>query len=120
MIEACRKANRKLMVAYRLHYEPHTQALIKVARDAELGKVFGPGGPCHYPNLSLGSAASLLDAAAKRSLSSLAQALMALPGYQAQVESALRALVAPPPAQGERVWEWRPSTVLATIRLPTP
>ena len=36
MIDACRKANRKLMVAYRLRYEPHTQALIKTAQDKEL------------------------------------------------------------------------------------
>ncbi len=35
MIDACRKANRKLMVAYRLHYEPNTQALIKTVRDKE-------------------------------------------------------------------------------------
>ena len=67
-------------------------------------------------SLSVGSAASLLDAAAKRSLSSLAQALVALPGYQAQVESDLRALVAPPPPPGEKVWEWRPSSVLAGQR----
>lgn len=36
MIDACRKANRKLMIAYRLRYEPHTQALIKIAQDKEL------------------------------------------------------------------------------------
>jgi Family of unknown function (DUF6079) len=85
-------------------------------RDVVVEKVFGLGGPCHYPNLSLGSAGSLLDAAAKRSLSSLAQALVALPGYQAQVESGLRALVAPPPPPGDKVWEWRPSSVLAGQR----
>jgi Family of unknown function (DUF6079) len=85
-------------------------------RDGVVDKVFGPGGPCHYPSLSLGSAGSLLDAAAKRSLSSLAQALVALPGYQAQVESALRALVVPPPPPGEKVWEWRPSSTLAGQR----
>ncbi|MCI0628306.1 MAG: BREX system P-loop protein BrxC, partial [Acidobacteria bacterium] len=82
-------------------------------RDGVVDKVFGPGGPCHYPKLSLGSASSLLDAAAKHSLSSLTQALVALPGYQAQVESALRELVVPPPPPGEKVWEWRPSSVLA-------
>ncbi len=37
MIDACRKANRKLMVAYRLRYEPYTQNLIKIARDKEFG-----------------------------------------------------------------------------------
>jgi glucose-fructose oxidoreductase len=35
MIAAARKANRKLMVAYRLHYEPYNQALVKIARDAQ-------------------------------------------------------------------------------------
>ncbi|MCI0718565.1 MAG: hypothetical protein L0338_06265, partial [Acidobacteria bacterium] len=72
--------------------------------------------PCNYQSLSLGSASSLLDAAATRSLSSLAQALVALPGYQSQVESDLRALVVPPPTPGEKVWEWRPSSVLAGQR----
>ena len=82
-------------------------------RDAVVDRVFGPGGACHYPNLTLGSAASLLEAASKRSLSSLAQALVALPGYQAQVESALRVLATPPPTTTEKVREWRVSTVLA-------
>ena len=86
------------------------------ARDSVVDKVFGAGGPCHYPSLSLGSASSLLDAAAKRSLSSLAQALVALPGYQAQVETDLRALTVPPPAPGEKLWEWRPASVLAGQR----
>jgi hypothetical protein len=86
------------------------------ARDSVVDKVFGVGGPCHYPSLSLGSASSLLDAAAKRSLSSLAQALVALPGYEAQVETDLRALTVPPPAPGEKLWEWRPASVLAGQR----
>ena len=37
MIEASRQAQRKLMVAYRVRYEPYNQALIKVARDKEFG-----------------------------------------------------------------------------------
>lgn len=85
-------------------------------RDSVVDKVFGAGGPCHYPSLSLGSASSLLDAAAKRSLSSLAQALVAMPGYQAQIETDLRALTVPPPAPGEKLWEWRPASVLAGQR----
>jgi hypothetical protein len=85
-------------------------------RDSVVEKVFGPGGPCDYPALSLGSATSLLSAAGKRSLSSLAQALVALPGYQAQVESELRALTVTPPAPGEKLWEWRPSLALAGQR----
>src|SRR5215471_2932005 len=39
MIKACREANRKLMVAYRCRYEPYNQALIKIAREGELGPV---------------------------------------------------------------------------------
>lgn len=85
-------------------------------RDSVVDRVFASGGPCHYPALSLGSASSLLEAAARRSLSSLAQALVALPGYQAQVESALRGLAAPPPAAGEMVYEWRPASELAGQR----
>ena len=86
------------------------------ARDSVVDRVFGSGGPCDYPALSLGAASSLLDAAARRSLSSLAQALVALPGYQTQVEIALRALAAPPPAAGEKVYEWRPASALAGQR----
>jgi hypothetical protein len=86
------------------------------SRDDVFNKVFGPGGPCHYPALLLDSASSLLVAAAKRSLSSLAQALVALPGYHAQVESELRALTAPPPPPGEKLWEWHPATALAGQR----
>lgn len=37
MIEAARAASRKLMIAYRLRYEPYTQALIKSVRDQEMG-----------------------------------------------------------------------------------
>jgi glucose-fructose oxidoreductase len=37
MIEASRQAQRKLMVAYRVRYEPYNQALIKVVRDKEFG-----------------------------------------------------------------------------------
>jgi glucose-fructose oxidoreductase len=37
MIDACRQADRMLMVAYRLRYEPFNQALIKVAREREFG-----------------------------------------------------------------------------------
>ncbi len=39
MIEACRDANRKLMIAYRVRYEPYNQNLIKMCRDGELGQL---------------------------------------------------------------------------------
>ena len=38
MIDAARKLNRKLMVAYRCRYEPYNQEAIRVARSNELGK----------------------------------------------------------------------------------
>ncbi len=37
MIDACRKASRKLMVAYRVRYEPYNQAAIQLARSQEVG-----------------------------------------------------------------------------------
>ena len=37
MIAAARKAGRKLMVAYRCRYEPYNQAMIKMAREQEIG-----------------------------------------------------------------------------------
>jgi hypothetical protein len=92
------------------------RAAPQTTRDGVVEKVFGSGGPCHYPALSLGSAVLLLNAAAKRSLSSLVQALVALPAYQAQVESDLRALTVPAPAPDEKVYEWRPASVLAGQR----
>ena len=33
MIAAAKAANRKLMIGYRLHYEPYNQALVKLARE---------------------------------------------------------------------------------------
>jgi predicted dehydrogenase len=39
MIDAGAKAGKKLMVAYRCRYEPYNQAMIKMARDKELGGV---------------------------------------------------------------------------------
>jgi glucose-fructose oxidoreductase len=38
MIAAARAANKNLAVAYRLRFEPYTQAMIKMVRDKELGK----------------------------------------------------------------------------------
>jgi predicted dehydrogenase len=37
MIEACRKAKKKLMIAYRSQYEPLDRALVKMVRDKQLG-----------------------------------------------------------------------------------
>lgn len=37
MIDACNKANRWLMIAYRCQYEPHHREMIRLARSSELG-----------------------------------------------------------------------------------
>nr|WP_153865482.1 MULTISPECIES: Gfo/Idh/MocA family oxidoreductase [Myxococcaceae] len=52
MIEACRKAQRKLMVAYRMQYEPHHRALIGMARSGALGalKLFTADNGQHESN----------------------------------------------------------------------
>jgi hypothetical protein len=86
------------------------------AREAVVAKVFGPGRACHYPPLSLTSVESLLDAAARRSLTTLEQALVALPVYRSHVEAELAALVQPPPSPDEKVFEWRPGSSLAGKR----
>ncbi|MCR5889038.1 Gfo/Idh/MocA family oxidoreductase [Hymenobacter sp. J193] len=39
MIDACKKANVKLMVAYRIQYEPYNRQVRQMIRDAKFGKV---------------------------------------------------------------------------------
>lgn len=39
MINACRRANRKLMIAYRSQYEPLDRALLKMAQERKLGEL---------------------------------------------------------------------------------
>ncbi len=39
MIDACKKANVKLLVGYRMHFEPHTLEAIRMRKDGELGKI---------------------------------------------------------------------------------
>ncbi|MEH2083112.1 MAG: Gfo/Idh/MocA family oxidoreductase [Nostoc sp.] len=39
MIDACKQADRKLMIAYRCQYEPHHRAMIGMIRSKELGTV---------------------------------------------------------------------------------
>ena len=88
-------------------------------RDPVVDAVFGPGRVCHYPQVDVGSAAQLIETAGRRSLTSLAQARVALPGYCAQVEAELRELAAPPPEPGEKVFEWRTSHDLTGRRFAT-
>lgn len=39
MIDAAKAANRKLMIAYRLHYEPFNQRVIELCREKKFGKI---------------------------------------------------------------------------------
>jgi len=39
MVDACRKAGRKLMVGYRLRYEPYHETAIRMCRQHELGRL---------------------------------------------------------------------------------
>src|SRR2546422_5530995 len=69
MIAACKAANVKLMIAYRLHYEPLNLKAVKMIRDGALGKVetingaFGFNSPPGEWRLTkkLGGGGSLLD-----------------------------------------------------------
>jgi len=88
-------------------------------RDQVVDKVFGAGKVCHYPAVTLCTVDALLETASKRSLSSLEQALVALPGYRSQIESDLRGLTLPPPRPGEKVFEWHPVAALAGKRFTT-
>jgi hypothetical protein len=81
--------------------------------------VFGPGRACYYAGLALSSVESLLDAAGKKSLAALEQALVALPAYRAQVENDLSSLSLPPPAAGEKVFEWRAGSAFVGKRFAT-
>jgi len=70
MIDAARKANRKLMVAYRCRYEPYNQEAIRMARQQELGPIkviladhgFNIGDPTQWRlNKALAGGGSLMD-----------------------------------------------------------
>jgi predicted dehydrogenase len=39
MIAACKRAGVKLMIAYRMQYQPHARAVIRLAREGKLGSV---------------------------------------------------------------------------------
>lgn len=39
MIDACRKANVKLLVGYRMHFEPKTLEIVRMRKNGELGKI---------------------------------------------------------------------------------
>ena len=48
MIEACRKANVKLLVGYRMHFEAKTLEIIRMRKDGELGKILFFQGLCGF------------------------------------------------------------------------
>ena len=39
MIEACKKANVKLLIGYRMHFEPHTLEIVRMRKAGEFGKI---------------------------------------------------------------------------------
>lgn len=39
MVDACKKANVKLLVGYRMHFEPKTLEIIRMRKNGELGKI---------------------------------------------------------------------------------
>ena len=39
MVDACKKANVKLLVGYRMHFEPHTLEIIKMRNAGDFGKI---------------------------------------------------------------------------------
>jgi predicted dehydrogenase len=39
MVDACRKANVKLLIGYRMHFEPNTLEIIRMRKEGELGKI---------------------------------------------------------------------------------
>jgi predicted dehydrogenase len=48
MIAACKKANVKLLVGYRMHFEPKTLEIIRMRREGELGKIMFFQGLCGF------------------------------------------------------------------------
>ena len=48
MIAACKKANVKLLVGYRMHFEPKTLEIIRMRKDGEFGKVLFFQGLCGF------------------------------------------------------------------------
>ncbi len=70
MIEACKQANVKLLVGYRMHFEPKTLEIIRMRKDGELGKIKFFQGLCGFTigdpnqwrlNKKLSGGGSLMD-----------------------------------------------------------
>ena len=70
MIDACRKAKVKLLVGYRMHFEPKTLEIIKMRKQGDLGKIMFFQGLCGFKigdpsqwrlNKQLAGGGSLMD-----------------------------------------------------------
>ena len=70
MITACKKANVKLLVGYRMHFEPKTLEVIRMRKEGEMGKIlffqglsgFRIGDPTQWRlNKALAGGGSLMD-----------------------------------------------------------
>lgn len=70
MVDACKKANVKLLVGYRMHFEPKTLEIIRMRKDGEFGKIlffqglsgFTIGDPNQWRlNKELAGGGSLMD-----------------------------------------------------------
>ncbi|MFL5745061.1 MAG: Gfo/Idh/MocA family protein [Niastella sp.] len=70
MVDACKKANVKLLVGYRMHFEPKTLEIIRMRKDGELGKIlffqglsgFTIGDPTQWRlNKALSGGGSMMD-----------------------------------------------------------
>ena len=48
MVDACKKANVKLLVGYRMHFEPHTLEIIRMRKAGEFGKIRFFQGLCGF------------------------------------------------------------------------
>jgi predicted dehydrogenase len=48
MVDACKKAGVKLLVGYRMHFEPKTLEVIRMRKDGELGKIMFFQGLCGF------------------------------------------------------------------------
>ena len=70
MVDACKKANVKLLVGYRMHFEPNTLEIIRMRKAGELGKImffqgltgFRIGDPTQWRlNKQLAGGGSMMD-----------------------------------------------------------
>ncbi len=48
MIDACKKANVKLLVGYRMHFEPKTLEIVRMRKEGEFGKILFFQGLCGF------------------------------------------------------------------------